>query len=87
MSMVLRLHQGCSTGAGPAGGAGDSGGGAEEKSEFDIILKAAGDKKINGSRKLNYNRPGFKRRKDLTAGGKAVKKVFLRMKQKKLKLN
>ena len=33
--------------AGPTGGTGDSGGAAEEKSEFDIILKAAGDKKIN----------------------------------------
>ena len=33
--------------AGPAGGAGDSGGATEEKSEFDVILKAAGDKKIN----------------------------------------
>ena len=33
--------------AGPTGGAGDSGGASEEKSEFDIIFKAAGDKKIN----------------------------------------
>ena len=31
--------------AAPAGG-GDSGGGEEEKSEFDVILTAAGDKKI-----------------------------------------
>ncbi len=31
--------------AGPAGG-GDGGGGEEEKSEFDVILKAAGDQKI-----------------------------------------
>ena len=52
--------------AGPTGGAGDSGGAAEEKSEFDIILKAAGDKKINvikGS--SNYHRLRFKRKKDL----------------------
>ena len=33
--------------AGPAGGAGDSGGASEEKYEFDVILKSAGDKKIN----------------------------------------
>ena len=31
--------------AGPAGG-GEAGGGAEEKTEFDVVLTAAGDKKI-----------------------------------------
>lgn len=30
-----------------AGGAADAGAGAEEKSEFDVILTAAGDKKVN----------------------------------------
>ena len=33
--------------AGPAGGLEISGGASEEKSEFDVILKTAGDKKIN----------------------------------------
>ena len=33
-------------GAPAAGGAGDAGGAAEEKDEFDVILEAAGDKKI-----------------------------------------
>jgi large subunit ribosomal protein L7/L12 len=31
--------------AGPAGG--DAGGAAEEKSDFDVVLTAAGDKKVN----------------------------------------
>ena len=35
--------------AGPAGGAGDSEGSSDEKTEFDVILKSAGDKKINVS--------------------------------------
>ncbi len=30
-----------------AAGGGDAGGAAEEKTEFDVILKSAGDKKIN----------------------------------------
>ena len=61
--------------AGPAGGAGDSGGGAEEKSEFDIILKAAGDKKINVIKEVRtITGLGLKEAKDLVeAGGKAVK--------------
>ena len=33
--------------AGPAGGAGDGAAAAEEQTEFDVILKAAGEKKIN----------------------------------------
>lgn len=33
--------------AGGGGGGGDAGGGAEEKTEFTVVLKAAGDKKIN----------------------------------------
>ena len=32
--------------AAPAAGGGDAGGGAEEQDEFDVILTAAGDKKI-----------------------------------------
>ena len=32
--------------AAPAGGGGDAGGGAEEQDEFDVVLAAAGDKKI-----------------------------------------
>ena len=61
--------------AGPAGGAGDSGGASEEKSEFDVILKAAGDKKINVIKEVRtITGLGLKEAKDLVeAGGKAVK--------------
>ena len=58
---------------GPAGADGAAGG--DEKSEFNVILKAAGDKKINVIKEV---RPitglGLKEAKDLVeAGGKAVK--------------
>ena len=55
--------------AGPAGGAGDSGGPAEEKSEFDVILKAAGDKKINVIKEVRtITGLGLKEAKDLVEG-------------------
>ncbi|MEM7268611.1 MAG: 50S ribosomal protein L7/L12 [Pseudomonadota bacterium] len=60
--------------AGPAGG--DAGGeAAEEKDEFDVILKAAGDKKINVIKEVRaITGLGLKEAKDLVeAGGKAVK--------------
>ena len=61
--------------AGPAGGAGDSGGAAEEKSEFDIILKAAGDKKINVIKEVRaITTLGLKEAKDLVeAAPKEIK--------------
>ena len=61
--------------AGPTGGAGDSGGAAEEKSEFDIILKAAGDKKINVIKEVRtITGLGLKEAKDLVeAAPKEVK--------------
>ena len=33
--------------AAPAAGGGDAGGAAEEKTEFDVVLGSAGDKKVN----------------------------------------
>ena len=59
--------------AGPAGG-GDAAP-AEEKDEFDVILKAAGDKKINVIKEVRaITGLGLKEAKDLVeAGGKAVK--------------
>ena len=60
--------------AGPAGG--DAGGAAEEeKTEFDVILKAAGDKKINVIKEVRaITGLGLKEAKELVeAGGKAVK--------------
>ena len=59
--------------AGPAGDAG--GAAAEEKSEFDVILKSAGDKKINVIKEVRgITGLGLKEAKELVeAGGKAVK--------------
>ena len=59
-----------------AGPAGDAGGeAAEEKDEFDVILKAAGDKKINVIKEVRaITGLGLKEAKDLVeAGGKAIK--------------
>lgn len=57
--------------AGPA----DAGVAAEEKDEFDVILKAAGDKKIGVIKEVRaITGLGLKDAKDLVdAGGKAVK--------------
>ena len=60
--------------AGPAGG--DAGGAAaEEKDEFDVILKAAGAQKINVIKEVRaITGLGLKEAKDLVvAGGNAVK--------------
>ena len=60
-----------------AGGPGgtDGAAGADEKSEFNVILKAAGDKKINVIKEVRtITGLGLKEAKDLVeAGGKAVK--------------
>ena len=60
-------------GAMPAGG--DAGAAAEEKTEFDVILKSAGDKKINVIKEVRgITGLGLKEAKELVeAGGKAVK--------------
>ena len=73
--------------AGPTGGAGDSGGATEEKSEFDIILKAAGDKKINVIKEVRtITGLGLKEAKDLVeAGGKAVKEGVSKDEAEKIK--
>ncbi|RED17890.1 50S ribosomal protein L7/L12 [Pontivivens insulae] len=59
--------------AGPAGG--DAGAAAEEQTEFDVILKSAGDKKINVIKEVRgITGLGLKEAKELVeAGGKAVK--------------
>ena len=53
--------------AAPAGGGGgDAGGGEEEKSEFDVILTAAGDKKIQVIKEVRaLTSLGLKEAKDL----------------------
>ena len=60
--------------AGPAAGA-EGGAAEEEKSEFDVILLEAGDKKINVIKEVRaITGLGLKEAKDLVeAGGKAVK--------------
>ena len=60
--------------AGPAAG-GEGTAGTEEKTEFDVILKSFGDKKINVIKEVRgVTGLGLKEAKDLVeAGGKAVK--------------
>ena len=57
------------------GAAADAGAAAEEKTEFTVILKSAGDKKINVIKEVRaITSLGLKEAKDLVeAGGKAVK--------------
>jgi large subunit ribosomal protein L7/L12 len=58
-----------------AGPAGEAAAAEEEKTEFDVILVAAGDKKINVIKEVRaITGLGLKEAKDLVeAGGKAVK--------------
>ena len=62
-----------SAASGPGGADGAAGG--DEKSEFNVILKAAGDKKINVIKEVRtITGLGLKEAKDLVeAGGKTVK--------------
>jgi large subunit ribosomal protein L7/L12 len=62
--------------AGPAGG-GEAAAVEEEKTEFDVILVEAGDKKINVIKEVRaITGLGLKEAKDLVeAGGKAVKEA------------
>ena len=54
--------------AGPAAG-GDAGGAAEEKTEFDVILTSAGDKKIGVIKEVRgITSLGLKEAKDLVEG-------------------
>ena len=55
--------------ADPAAGGGDAGAGDEEKSEFDVILTAAGDKKIQVIKEVRaLTSLGLKEAKDLVDG-------------------
>ena len=52
--------------AAPAGGGGDAGGGEEEQTEFDVVLTAAGDKKIQVIKEVRtLTSLGLKEAKDL----------------------
>ncbi|MGD0393064.1 MAG: 50S ribosomal protein L7/L12 [Acidimicrobiales bacterium] len=55
--------------AAPAAGGADAGGGDEEKTEFDVILTAAGDKKIQVIKEVrSLTSLGLKEAKDLVDG-------------------
>jgi len=79
LKTLLKDEYGIEPAAGGAvmvAGGGDAGGAAaEEKDEFDVILKSAGDKKINVIKEVRgITGLGLKEAKDLVeAGGKAVK--------------
>ncbi len=79
LKQILKDEYGIEPAAGGAvvmaGPAGDAGGAAEEKTEFDVILKAAGPKKINVIKEVRaITGLGLKEAKELVeAGGKAVK--------------
>jgi len=60
--------------AGPAAG-GDAGGAAEEQTEFDIVLTAAGDKKVNAIKAVRgITGLGLKEAKDLVDGAPSTLK-------------
>ena len=75
--------------AGAGGASGGDGGaeGGEEKSEFNVILKAAGDKKINVIKEVRtITGLGLKEAKDLVeAGGKAVKEGVAKAEAEEIK--
>lgn len=55
--------------AAPAAGGGDAGGGGEEQDEFDVILTAAGDKKIQVIKEVRaLTNLGLKEAKELVDG-------------------
>ncbi|MEO1061528.1 MAG: 50S ribosomal protein L7/L12 [Actinomycetota bacterium] len=55
--------------AGAAGGGGEAAGAAEEKDEFDVVLTAAGDKKIQVIKEVRgLTSLGLKEAKDLVEG-------------------
>ncbi len=71
--------------AGPAAGAAAPA--EEEKTEFDVILKTAGDKKINVIKEVRaITGLGLKEAKDLVeAGGKAVKEQVSKAEAEEIK--
>ena len=70
-----------------AAGGGDGGAAVEEQTEFSVILKSAGDKKINVIKEVRaITSLGLKEAKDLVeAGGKAVKEGVDKEEAEKLK--
>jgi large subunit ribosomal protein L7/L12 len=76
---ALEEHYGVSAAAAavamPAGGAAAAAAPVEEKTEFDVVLKAAGDKKINVIKAVReVTSLGLKEAKDLVEGAPATVK-------------
>lgn len=73
--------------AGPAAAAGDAAPAAEEKTEFDVILTAAGDNKVNAIKVVRaITGLGLKEAKDLVEGApKAVKEGVAKDEAEKIK--
>jgi large subunit ribosomal protein L7/L12 len=73
--------------AGGAAPAGNGGAPAEEKTEFDVVLKAAGEKKINVIKVVRaHTGLGLKEAKDLVDGApKTVKEAISKEEAEKLK--
>ena len=64
--------------AAPAAGGGDAGGAAEEKTEFDVVLTAAGDKKVNVIKAVRaITGLGLKEAKGMVDGAPATVKEAL----------
>ena len=90
LKTLLKDEYGIEPAAGGAvmvAGAADAGEAAEEKDEFDVILKSAGDKKINVIKEVRaITGLGLKEAKDLVeAGGKAVKEGATKAEAEELK--
>jgi len=89
LSKLLEEKWGVSAAAAPvavaAVGGGDAGAAAEEKTEFDVILASAGDKKINVIKEVRgITGLGLKEAKDLVEGApKAIKEGVDKAEKKK----
>jgi large subunit ribosomal protein L7/L12 len=72
---------------GAAGGGGDGGGAAEEQDEFDVILTAAGDKKIQVIKEVrSVTTLGLKEAKDLVdTAPKPIKEKVTKEEAEKIK--
>ncbi|MCP4315511.1 MAG: 50S ribosomal protein L7/L12 [Hyphomicrobiales bacterium] len=91
LSKMLEEHWGVSAAApvavAAAGGAGGEAAAAEEKDEFDVVLTAVGEKKINVIKEVrSITGLGLKEAKDLVEGApKAVKEAVSKTEAEEIK--
>lgn len=91
LSKMLEEHWGVSAAApvavAAAGGAGSEAAAVEEKDEFDVVLTAAGEKKINVIKEVRgITGLGLKEAKDLVEGApKAVKEAVSKTEAEEIK--